>query len=63
MLGAFENFYFAGHFVTNRQMMDAIILAWDEPLKVTPLPWLMLHAMDLVNGDDARDRQDALSLE
>jgi nucleoside-diphosphate-sugar epimerase len=49
-LGAFENFHFAGHFVTNRQMMDAIIKAWGAPLKVAPMPWLVLQAMGLVNG-------------
>ncbi|MGV8853701.1 MAG: NAD-dependent epimerase/dehydratase family protein [Devosia sp.] len=49
-LGAFENFHFAGHFVSHRQMMDAIIKAWGTPLKIVPLPWPLLHAMGLVNG-------------
>jgi len=49
-LGAFENFHFAGHFVTNRQMMDAIIKAGGAPLKIVPMPWLILQAMGLVNG-------------
>ncbi|MDP2779190.1 NAD-dependent epimerase/dehydratase family protein [Devosia sp.] len=49
-LGAFENFHFAGHFVTNRQMMDAVIKGWGAPLQVAPMPWLALRAMGLVNG-------------
>ena len=48
--GAFENFHFAGHFVSHQQMMDAIVAAWEKPLKIVPLPWLALQAMGLVNG-------------
>jgi nucleoside-diphosphate-sugar epimerase len=48
--GAFENFHFAGHYVTHGALMDAIVKAAPVPLKVTPLPWLILQAMGLANG-------------
>ena len=47
-LGAFENFHFAGNWVTHRQMMAAIQKAVPEKLKVTPLAWWMLGAIGLV---------------
>ena len=49
-LGAFENFHFAGHFVSNGTMMNAIQAAYGTPLKIVPLPWLLLQAMGLGNG-------------
>ena len=49
-LAAFETFHFAGHFVTQAQMMAAIVAAWGQPLRVVPLPWLMLQAVGLLNG-------------
>ena len=49
-LAAYENFHFAGHFVTNGQMMDAISKAWGSPLKISPMPWLVIQAMGLVNA-------------
>lgn len=48
--GAFENFHFAGHYVTNGALMDAIVKAAPVPLKVSPLPWILLQAMGLANG-------------
>ena len=48
--GAFENFHFAGHYVTHGALMDAIVKASPTPLKVAPLPWIVLHAMGLTNG-------------
>ena len=44
----FENFHFAGNWVTHRQMMAAIQKAVPEKLKVTPLAWWMLGAIGLV---------------
>ena len=49
-LAACENFHFAGHFVTHGQMMAAIQSAVPRPLKVVPMPWLILRAMSLTNG-------------
>lgn len=49
-LDAFENFHFAGHYVTHGALMNAIVKASPVPLKVVPLPWIMLHAMGLANG-------------
>ena len=48
--GSFENFHFAGHYVTHGALMDAIVAASPVPLKVAPLPWIFLHAMALANG-------------
>ena len=48
--GAFENFHFAGHYVTHGALMDAIVKASPVPLKVAPLPWIILQAMGLANG-------------
>ena len=48
--GAFENFHFAGHYVTHGALMDAIVKASPVPLKVAPLPWILLQAMGLANG-------------
>ena len=49
-LAPFENFHFAGHFATNRQLMNALTKAWATPLKVAAFPWIILHAMALANG-------------
>jgi nucleoside-diphosphate-sugar epimerase len=46
-LGAFENFHFAGDYVTHGQMMAAIQKAAPMPLKITPVPWLIMQAMGL----------------
>lgn len=48
--GAFENFHFAGHYVTHGALMEAIIKAAPNPLKVSALPWIFLQAMGLANG-------------
>jgi nucleoside-diphosphate-sugar epimerase len=48
--GTFENFHFAGHYVTHGALMDAIVKASPVPLKVAPLPWIFLQAMGLANG-------------
>ncbi|MGB3337786.1 MAG: NAD-dependent epimerase/dehydratase family protein [Devosia sp.] len=48
--GAFETFHFAGHYVTHGALMDAIVKASPVPLKVAPLPWIILQAMGLANG-------------
>jgi len=48
--GAFENFHFAGHYVTHGALMAAIVKAAPMPLKVAPLPWIVLQAMGLANG-------------
>ena len=49
-LGAFENFHFAGHYVTHGVMMDTIRKASPVPLKVVPLPWIVLYAMGVASG-------------
>lgn len=49
-LGAFENFHFRGHFVTNRELMSAIQKAWGKPLRIAPLPWILFQALGLANG-------------
>ncbi|MDB5530446.1 MAG: hypothetical protein JWR51_3549 [Devosia sp.] len=46
-LGAFENFHFAGNYVTHGQLMAAIQHAAPIPLKITPVPWLIMQAMGL----------------
>ncbi len=49
-LGAFENFHFAGHYVTNGEMLAAISKAYGAPLKAARLPWIFFHALGLTNG-------------
>jgi nucleoside-diphosphate-sugar epimerase len=49
-LGAFETFHFAGHYVTHGALTEAISKAAPVPLKVAPLPWIVLQAMGLANG-------------
>lgn len=46
---AFENFHFAGHWVSHRQMMAAIGKALPRQTRVTPLAWWGLAAIGLVN--------------
>ena len=48
-LADFENFHFAGHWVSHGQMMAAIRRAAPKPLEPAPLPWWMLRAVGLVN--------------
>ncbi|WP_332700766.1 NAD-dependent epimerase/dehydratase family protein [Devosia sp.] len=49
-LGAFENFHFAGHYMTHGALVEAILKAAPTPLKVARLPWIFLQAMGLANG-------------
>lgn len=49
-LGSFETFHFAGHYVRQAALLEAIQKASASPLKVAPMPWLILQAMGLVNG-------------
>lgn len=49
-LGSFETFHFAGHYVTHGALVEAILKAAPTPLKVAPLPWIVLQAMGLANG-------------
>jgi len=48
-LAAFENFHFAGHFVTQSEMAAAIQKAAPVPLKVAPISWTMLGVIGLFN--------------
>jgi nucleoside-diphosphate-sugar epimerase len=48
-LGAFENFHFAGHFVTNEQLVAAVRQAAPVPLKAAAFPWPLLKLIGLVN--------------
>jgi nucleoside-diphosphate-sugar epimerase len=47
--GPFENFHFAGHWVSHGQVMAAVQSGLGRRLSVAPLPWWMLRAMGLVN--------------
>lgn len=38
-LSAYENFHFAGHFVTGTKMMELVQQALPMPVKVKPMPW------------------------
>lgn len=48
-LDSFENFHFAGHWVSHGQMMTAIGRALDRPVTISPLPWWLLGTIGLVN--------------
>ena len=48
-LGAYENFHFAGHFVTSGDLVAAIQKASPTPLKVTTLSWGLLGVVGLFN--------------
>ena len=45
--GPFENFHFAGHFVTSGQLVAAVQKVAPMPLKVTGFPWAMLGVIGL----------------
>lgn len=45
----FENFHFAGHWVSHGQIMAAIEAGVGRKLKVAPMPWWLLRAMGLVS--------------
>lgn len=48
-LGKFENFHFAGTYVTPEEMGDAIVAASPVPLKVTMFPRWTINAIGIVN--------------
>lgn len=48
-LGRYENFHFAGHWVSHGQMMGAIQTALPGKVAVSPLQWWMIRAVGLVN--------------
>ncbi|MBN9334985.1 NAD-dependent epimerase/dehydratase family protein [Devosia sp.] len=48
-LGKFENFHFAGHWVSHGQMMGAIQTALPGKVVVSPLQWWMIRAVGLFN--------------
>ena len=48
-LKSFENFHFAGHWVSHGQIMSAVAAAIPFPVKAAPLPWWFLRAIGLVN--------------
>lgn len=48
-LGKFENFHFAGHWVSHGQMMGAIQSALPGKVAVSPLQWWMIRAVGLFN--------------
>ena len=48
-LRSFENFHFAGHWVSHGQIMSAVAAAIPFPVKAAPLPWWFLRAIGLVN--------------
>ncbi|MEO8882883.1 MAG: NAD(P)H-binding protein [Devosia sp.] len=48
-LGQFENFHFAGHFVTSGELVAAIQKAAPTPLKATGFPWALMGVIGLFN--------------
>lgn len=46
---AFENFHFAGHWVSHGQIMAAVQNALPKSVTVTPMPWWLLRAVGLIN--------------
>lgn len=48
-LGTFENFHFAGHWVSHGQIMAAIQSAIGHPMKVQPFAWWGIRLVGLVN--------------
>lgn len=48
-LGRYENFHFAGHWVSHGQMMGAIQTALPGKVAVSPLQWWMIRAVGLFN--------------
>ena len=48
-LGAFENFHFAGHFVTSGELTRAVQQVAPVPLKASAFPWVGLGVIGLFN--------------
>jgi nucleoside-diphosphate-sugar epimerase len=48
-LAQFENFHFAGHFVTSGELVAAVQKAAPVPLKVIGFPWALLGVIGLFN--------------
>lgn len=48
-LGKFENFHFAGHWVSHGQVMGAVQMALPGKVAVSPLQWWMIRAVGLFN--------------
>lgn len=48
-LAAFENFHFAGHYVTPEQLSAAIVAGAPVPLKVASFPWVILSLLGLTS--------------
>jgi nucleoside-diphosphate-sugar epimerase len=48
-LGQYENFHFAGHFVTSGELVAAVQRAAPGPLQVTAFPWALLPVIGLFN--------------
>ena len=48
-LAPFENFHFAGHWASHRQLLAAIGTAVPNPMRIMPMPWWLLRAIGLVN--------------
>jgi nucleoside-diphosphate-sugar epimerase len=46
---AFENFHFAGHWVSNGQIMVVVQTALGRKMVVSPLPWWILRAAGVIN--------------
>ncbi|WDR04633.1 NAD-dependent epimerase/dehydratase family protein [Devosia rhodophyticola] len=46
-LKSFDRFHFAGHYVTHGAMMAAIKTSSSRPLRVVPMPWILLRLMGL----------------
>lgn len=46
-LGQYENFHFAGHFVSGTRMMELVRGALPMPVKVKMLPWGMMRVLGL----------------
>ncbi len=49
-LGAYENFHFAGHYVTGEQMGAAIAKTAPVPVKISRFPHVMVRLIGLVNA-------------
>ncbi|WDR01443.1 NAD-dependent epimerase/dehydratase family protein [Devosia algicola] len=46
-LKSFDRFHFSGHYVTHGALMAAIQTSSTQPLRVVPMPWIMLRLMGI----------------